>query len=98
MSSVHTDARNGPRLFNRIAVLRAERQLSRSDLASALDISYQTVGYLERGEFNPSLELAFRISEFFGVPIEAIFSRTAFTPMSTHLYGKNREKEDAIHE
>jgi DNA-binding XRE family transcriptional regulator len=98
MSINRSDARTGPRLFNRIAVLRAERQLSRDDLAEALDISYQTVGYLERGEFNPSLELAFRISDYFGVPIEAIFSRTPFTPMSIHLYGKNREKEDAIHE
>jgi DNA-binding XRE family transcriptional regulator len=78
-------------------VLRAERQLSRSDLASALDISYQTVGYLERGEFNPSLELAFRISEFFSLPIEAVFSRAVFPPMSTQLYEKSR-KEDAIHE
>ena len=97
MPSALSDARKGPRLFNRIAVLRAERQLSRSDLASALDISYQTVGYLERAEFNPSLELAFRISEQFGVPIEAIFSRTPFTPMSTHLYGKS-EKEAKTHE
>jgi putative transcriptional regulator len=88
-----SDARNGPQLFNRIAVLRVERQMSRNDLADRLDISYQTVGYLERGEFNPSLELAFRISELFGVPIEAIFSRTPFTPMSIHLYGKNTEKE-----
>lgn len=98
MPSGRSDARNGSRLFNRIAVLRAERQLSRSDLASALDISYQTVGYLERAEFNPSLELAFRISEHFGVPIEAIFSRTPFTPMSTHLYGKSLDKEDKTHE
>jgi len=97
MSSARSDARNGPRLFNRIAVLRAERQLSRSDLANALDISYQTVGYLERSEFNPSLELAFRISELFGVPIEAIFSRTPFTPMSTHLYAKG-QKEAKTHE
>ena len=94
MSSNRSDARNGPRLFNRIPVLRAERQLSRGDLAKALDISYQTVGYLERGEFNPSLELAFRISEYFGVPIEAVFSRTPFTPMSAQLYPKSREKED----
>ncbi len=82
-------ARNGTggaQLHNRIAVLRAERGLSRQDLAQSLDVSYQTIGYLERGEFNPSLELAFRISEFFGIPIEAIFSRTAFRPMSADLY------------
>lgn len=75
-------------MHNRIAVLRAERSLSRSDLADALDINFQTVGYLERGDFNPSLELAFKISEYFGLPIEAIFSRKPFRPLSEEIYGK----------
>ncbi len=75
-------------LYNRIAVLRAERSLSRADLADALDINFQTVGYLERGDFNPSLELAFKIGEYFGLPIEAIFSRKPFRPLSEELYGK----------
>ena len=75
-------------MHNRIAVLRAERGLSRSDLADALDINFQTVGYLERGDFNPSLELAFKISEYFGLPIEAIFSRKPFRPLSEEIYGK----------
>jgi putative transcriptional regulator len=75
-------------LHNRIAVLRAERGLSRSDLADALEINFQTVGYLERGDFNPSLELAFKISEYFGLPIEAIFSRKPFRPLSEEIYGK----------
>jgi len=78
----------GTKLHNRIAVLRAERGLSRSDLADALDINFQTVGYLERGDFNPSLELAFKISEYFGLPIEAIFSRKPFRPLSEEIYGK----------
>jgi len=69
-------------------VLRAERGLSRSDLADALDINFQTIGYLERGDFNPSLELAFKISEYFGLPIEAIFSRKPFRPLSEEIYGK----------
>ena len=75
-------------MHNRIAVLRAERGLSRSDLANALDINFQTVGYLERGDFNPSLDLAFKISEYFGLPIEAIFSRKPFRPLSEEVYGK----------
>jgi DNA-binding XRE family transcriptional regulator len=78
-------------LYNRIAVLRMERGLSRQALAAALGINYQTVGYLERGEYNPSLELAFRIAEYVGLPIDAIFSRTPFSPMSTELYGSRRE-------
>ena len=77
---------NPPPIFNRIPVLRAEHAMSRLDLAQALDVSYQTIGYLERGDFLPSLDLAFRISEFFGLPIEAIFSRKRFQPMSKQLY------------
>ena len=77
-----------PRLYNRLAVLRAERGLSRQELADAVNINYQTIGYLERGEYNPSLELAFRIAELFGVPIEAVFSREPLPPMSARLYGR----------
>ncbi|HEV2348391.1 MAG TPA: helix-turn-helix transcriptional regulator [Terriglobia bacterium] len=83
----NSNARAGSALFNRIAVLRAERGLSRSALADALDINYQTVGYIERGDFKPSLELAFRLSEFFGLPLEAIFSRKPFRPLSEEIYG-----------
>lgn len=82
-----SDARNGDQLYNRITVLRAERGLSRQALADALGINYQTVGYLERGDYNPSLELAFRISEFFHLPVEAIFSRAPFKPLSEQVYG-----------
>jgi putative transcriptional regulator len=81
------DARIGEPLFNRIAVLRAERGLSRQDLADAIGINYQTLGYLERGDYNPSLELAFRLKEFFSLPLEAIFSRKPFQPLSEQLYG-----------
>jgi putative transcriptional regulator len=73
-------------LYNRLAVLRAERGLSRQELADALGINYQTVGYIERLDYNPSLELAFRLSEFFGLPIEAIFSRQPFPPLSELVY------------
>ena len=77
-----------PSIQNRIGVLRAERGLSRQQLAEAVGINYQTVGYLERGDYNPSLELAFRIAEYFGLPLEAVFSRQPFAPMSSQLYGK----------
>lgn len=74
-------------LHNRIAVLRVERNLSRQDLADALGINYQTIGFLERGDYSPSLALAMDLSEYFGLPIEAIFSRTPFRPLSETLYG-----------
>lgn len=80
--------RSGQCLYNRIAVLRAERGLSRQQLADQLGINYQTVGYLERGSYNPSLELAFRIGEVFGLPVEAIFARQPFRPLSEEVYGQ----------
>ena len=78
-------------IYNRIAVLRMERGLTRAQLADEVDVNYQTVGYLERGEYNPSLDLAFRIADYFGVPLEAVFSRTPFRPMSTQLYAPAKE-------
>lgn len=74
------------KIYNRLAVLRAERGISRLQLANALGVNRQTVGYLERGEYNPSLELAFRISEFFQLPVEAIFATRPFKPLSTEVY------------
>lgn len=65
-------------VHNRIAMLRAERSISRRDLADAVQVHYQTIGYLERGEYSPSLHLALRIAEFFDVPVEVVFSLTPF--------------------
>lgn len=68
-------------VHNRIPLLRADRGLSRTDLAEALGIHYQTVGYIERGEYAPSLHLALRIAALFGVPVEAVFSLEPFGPL-----------------
>jgi putative transcriptional regulator len=65
-------------IYNRIAVLRAERGTSRRQLADALGVHYQTIGYLERGEYNPSLHLAMRIAQYFEVPVEVVFSTDPF--------------------
>lgn len=65
-------------VHNRIAMLRAERGISRRDLSEALGVHYQTVGYLERGEYSPSLYLALKLAEYFEVPVEVIFSTTPF--------------------
>ncbi len=69
------------KLYNRIAVLRKERNTSRKDLAEIIGVNFQTVGYLEREEYNPSLDLAFKISEYFGLPIELIFSAEPLKPL-----------------
>ncbi|MEJ7824680.1 MAG: helix-turn-helix transcriptional regulator [Solirubrobacteraceae bacterium] len=73
-----------PPIHNRLAVLRAERGLSRQKLAEAIGVNPQTIGYLERGDYSPSLELAFGLSEFFDLPIESIFAREPFAPTSRH--------------
>lgn len=72
-------------IHNRIHLLRAERGLSRKALADALGVNYQTVGYLERGDYNPSLELALRISEFFGLPVEMVFSLKPFPSLAQQM-------------
>jgi putative transcriptional regulator len=65
-------------VYQRIAMLRAERGVSRRQLADALGVHYQTIGYLERSEYSPSLYLALRIAEYFEIPVETIFSTVPF--------------------
>ncbi|HZP05112.1 MAG TPA: helix-turn-helix transcriptional regulator [Terracidiphilus sp.] len=74
-------------LYNRIAVLRAERGVSRQELAAAVGVNYQTIGFLERGNYGPSLKLAFAIAAYFDLPIEAIFSTEPLKPLSEQIYG-----------
>ena len=72
-------------LYNRIALFRAERGVSRRDLAEAVGVNNQTIGYLERGDYKPSLELAMKIAAYFGVPIELLFSFTPFDSVAAAL-------------
>ena len=60
---------------NRLKILRAERDWNQQDLADALGVSRQSVNAIETGKYDPSLPLAFRISDLFALPIEAIFLR-----------------------
>jgi putative transcriptional regulator len=63
------------RVKNRLKVLRAERDWSQGDLAERLEVSRQSVNAIETGKYDPSLPLAFRIADLFGLPIEEIFLR-----------------------
>jgi putative transcriptional regulator len=72
-------------VFNRLAVLRADRGVSRKELAAAVGVNFQTIGYLERGEYNPSVELALKLSGYFGLPIEMIFSLKPLRAISIEL-------------
>ncbi|MCI8812001.1 MAG: helix-turn-helix transcriptional regulator [Oscillibacter sp.] len=58
---------------NRVEQLRKTRGLNQEDFARAIRVSRQTVSSIENGRYNPSLDLAFTISDFFGLPIEEIF-------------------------
>lgn len=62
--------------------------MTRAQLAELIDVNPQTIGALERGDHSPSLDLAFRICEVFDLPVEAVFSRSEFAPMSTAIYQK----------
>jgi DNA-binding XRE family transcriptional regulator len=78
-------------IHNRIAMLRAERGISRRQLADSLGVHYQTVGYLERGEFRPSLHLALRIAEYFEVPVEVVFSLNPFPRLGANAVDNGRQ-------
>ncbi len=68
-------------IHNRIAVFRTEMGLSRQELATMVDVNYQTIGFIERGDYSPSLELAFKMAEVFGVEITDVFSDKPFKPL-----------------
>lgn len=72
-------------MFNRIALLRSDRSMSRRELAEAVDVNPQTIGYLERGDYKPSLELAMKIAAVFGVPVELVFSFAPFPSVTDAL-------------
>lgn len=76
--------RTEPDLHNRIADHRARAAVSRVELAEAVGVNPQTIGFLERGDYNPSLALAFALATYFGVRIEDLFSIGPFPdPTST---------------
>lgn len=58
---------------NRLEELRKQRGIKQEDLASALEVSRQTIGSLENGRYNPSIILAFKIAKYFQMSIEEIF-------------------------
>lgn len=86
----------GEVVYNRIAMLRAERGMSRRELADALGIHYQTVGYLERSEYSPSLYLALRLAAQFEVPVEIIFATTPFPRLGAAADRTQDEQADDV--
>ncbi|MGA7710364.1 MAG: helix-turn-helix transcriptional regulator [Rhizomicrobium sp.] len=80
-------------MHNRLNVLRAERSISRRVLAEAVGVNPQTIGYIERGDYGPSLELGLKIAAFFGVPVELLFSLEPFKPLADHLIQPTKEEK-----
>lgn len=77
-------------VHNRLSMVRAERKVTRKQLADAVGVHYQTIGYIERGQYNPSLDLALRMAAFFRLPVEALFSLEPFPPLTDAVYGRKQ--------
>ena len=58
---------------NDLKVWRAKRDVTQQQLADAIDVTRQTIGAIERGQYDPSLELAFELARYFECDIEDIF-------------------------
>ena len=76
------------KIYNRLAVLRAEAGMSRKALAEKVGVNPQTIGFLERGDYNPSLELALNVAAVFKVPVELLFSFKPFPSVAETLLGQ----------
>lgn len=63
-------------IINKVYEFRVLRKMSQSELAKAVGVSKQTIFVMEKNNYSPSLLLAYRIANFFGVPIEEIFAYT----------------------
>ncbi|AIS58818.1 helix-turn-helix transcriptional regulator [Listeria ivanovii] len=61
------------KVINRVKTLREERGIAQNDLASILEVSRQTIHAIEKGKYNPSLELSLKIAKYFELAVEEIF-------------------------
>jgi putative transcriptional regulator len=66
-------------VFNRLEEVRESRGLTRMELAYGADVHYQTIGYIERGEYSPSLSLALTLAKILRTEVHEIFSLEPFT-------------------
>jgi putative transcriptional regulator len=73
-----TVSKESPNFHSRLRLVRTERGISRKELAEKMGVHYQTIGYVERGEYSPSLDLTLRLAQHFELPVEALFSLDPF--------------------
>ncbi len=79
LQSMGRKSREDTLVFNRLESLREARGMTRTDLADAAGVHYQTIGYIERGEYSPSLSLALTLAAVLNVEVHEIFSLSPFT-------------------
>jgi len=72
-------------IYNRIKLFRINAGLSREELAKRVGVNFHTIGYLERGEYYPSLELALKLAKEFNIKVENLFSMDEFESLSDSL-------------
>jgi putative transcriptional regulator len=61
-------------VYNKLEALRSKVGMTRQQLADAVDVHYQTIGYIDRNEYSPSLVLALRIAKALNKKVEQVFS------------------------
>ncbi|KAG3503563.1 helix-turn-helix transcriptional regulator [Listeria monocytogenes] len=59
---------------NIVKIIREKKGITQNELANSLDVSRQTIHAIEKGKYNPSLELSLKIAKFFDLPVEEIFN------------------------
>ncbi|EFP3894405.1 helix-turn-helix transcriptional regulator, partial [Listeria monocytogenes] len=59
---------------NIVKIIREKKGITQNELAHSLDVSRQTIHAIEKGKYNPSLELSLKIAKFFDLPVEEIFN------------------------
>ncbi len=84
-------------LFNRINLFRRERGLSRKELADLVSVNPQTIGYLERGDYRPTVELALKLAKAFDVRVETLFALVPFPSLAEQL-DPSQSKKETLHE
>ena len=78
LHSMSRKPKNETPVYNRLEEIRESYGLTRAELAYAADVHYQTIGYIERGEYSPSLSLALTIAKILRTDIKEIFSLEPF--------------------
>ena len=72
-------------VHNRLALFRAEKGLTRTELAKLVEVNPQTIGFLERGTYSPSVELALKLALALDVAVDELFSLEPFPALSGQL-------------